>query len=62
MERQMEKLKDRTESFDDLSHCGSHGLKCRLKHIFNWANLFWLHYQAEYQSAVKGIKEETMLS
>ena len=57
----MEKLKDRTESFDDLSSCGSHGLKCRLKHIFNWRNFFWLHHQAENQSAVKGMKEEMML-
>ncbi|HKW05867.1 MAG TPA: hypothetical protein VJN71_11250 [Nitrososphaerales archaeon] len=27
MERQMEKLKDRTESFDDLFPCRSHGVK-----------------------------------
>jgi transposase-like protein len=40
MERQTEKLKDRTESFDDLFFCRNHGAKCNLKHIFNWINLF----------------------
>lgn len=56
MERQMEKLKDRTESFDDLFPCRSHGLKCKLKHVFNWLNLFWLHHQPEYQLLVRQIK------
>jgi hypothetical protein len=50
MERQIEKLKDRTECFDDLFPCRSHGARCKLKHVFNWLSLFWLHNQPKYQS------------
>jgi putative transposase len=57
MERQMEKLKDRTESFDDLFPCRSHGTRCKLNHVFNWLNLFWLHHQPGYQSLIRGMKE-----
>ena len=61
MERQMEKLKDRTEGFDDLFPCKSHGTRCKLRHVINWINLFWLHHQPGYQSLIKEIKE-TMLT
>lgn len=33
MERQIQRLKDRTESFDDLFPCRNEGVKCRLKHV-----------------------------
>jgi putative transposase len=61
MERQMEKLKDRTEAFDDMFPCKSHGARCRLRHISNWINLFWLHHQPKYLSFINKIKE-TMLT
>ncbi len=57
IERQMEKLKDRTESFDDLFPCRNHGLKCNFKHIQNWVNAFLLHQQPEYQLFTQRIKE-----
>ena len=57
MERQMEKLKDRTEAFDDLFPCKSHGMRCKLKHVSNWINLFWLHNQPRYQTVITSLKE-----
>jgi putative transposase len=62
MERQIQKLKDRTESFDDLfPYCYvSNGLekKCGLKHVFNWINMLWLHLQPSYLSVLMaGLKD-----
>jgi len=38
MERTMQYIKDRTESFDDYSPCKKK--KCKLKHVIKWLNLF----------------------
>ncbi|MHB8567587.1 MAG: hypothetical protein ACYC9U_10885 [Nitrososphaerales archaeon] len=57
MERSVQRLKDRTESFDDLFPSRSHGLECKLKHVWNWINVFWLHHQPEYQSFIDQIKQ-----
>lgn len=48
MERQIQRVKDRTECFDDLFPCTSGGVKCRLKHVKNWINVFLLHQQPEF--------------
>jgi putative transposase len=48
MERQIQRLKDRTESFDDLFPCRNEGIKCRLQHVKNWINVFFLHHQPDY--------------
>ncbi len=55
-ERAVQRLKDRTESFDDLFPCRSHGEKCRFKHINNWINGFWLHHQPTYKSFIRTIE------
>ncbi len=60
-ERAVQRLKDRIESFDDMFPCKSHGEKCRLKHVWNWIRVFWLHHQAEYQSFVNQIKQAIAL-
>jgi hypothetical protein len=57
MERAIQKLKDRTESFDDLFPCRSRGLKCKLKHVWNWVNVFWLNNQPEYKMFMDMVKE-----
>jgi putative transposase len=38
IERTMQYIKDRTESFDDYFPCRKK--KCKLKHVMNWLNLF----------------------
>jgi putative transposase len=38
IERTMQYIKDRTESFDDYFPCKKD--KCKLKHVKNWLNLF----------------------
>jgi putative transposase len=38
IERTMQYIKDRTECFDDYFPCKRR--KCKLKHVFNWLNLF----------------------
>src|SRR6478752_974349 len=38
IERTMQYIKDRTDSFDDYFPCRKK--KCKLKHIENWLNLF----------------------
>ena len=48
MERQIQRVKDRTECFDDLFPCTSGGVKCRLKHVKNWIHVFFLHQQPEF--------------
>jgi transposase-like protein len=55
-ERAVQRLKDRVESFDDLFPCRSYGEKCRLKHIWNWINVFFLHHQPEYKAFIDQIK------
>ena len=62
VERTIQRLKDRTESFDDLFPCRNHGEKCKLGHVRNWMNLFWLHNQEEYKSFIEGIKKDLIKS
>ena len=38
MERFIQKIKDRTESFDDYFLCRKN--KCRKEHVMHWLNLF----------------------
>jgi putative transposase len=38
IERTMQYIKDRTESFDDYFPCRKEN--CKLKHVLNWMNLF----------------------
>jgi putative transposase len=56
-ERAVQRLKDRTESFDDTFPCKRYGIKCRFKHIRNWLNVFWLHHQPDYQEFIGQIKQ-----
>lgn len=56
MERTVQRLKDRTESFYDLFPCRYHGGKCKFDHINNWINVFWLRYQPMYESFIKAVK------
>ncbi|MHB2036335.1 MAG: hypothetical protein ACYCPW_06290, partial [Nitrososphaerales archaeon] len=46
--RQIQRLKDMTECFDDTFPCRSVGVKCRLKHVKNCINVFFLHQQPEF--------------
>jgi putative transposase len=45
IERTIQYIKYRTESFDDYFPCRKE--KCRLKHIINWLNLFIDHHNKE---------------
>ena len=45
IERTMQYIKDRTESFDDYFPCRRK--KCKLKHVFNWLKLFVDYYNKE---------------
>ncbi len=45
IERTMQYIKDRTESFDDYFPCGRK--KCKLKHVKNWLNLFVDYHNKE---------------
>ena len=45
IERTMQYIKDRTESFDDYFPCRKEN--CKLKHIRNWLNLFVNHHNKE---------------
>lgn len=45
IERTMQYIKDRTESFDD--YFPFRKKKCKLKHVMNWFNLFITHYNKE---------------
>ena len=45
VERTMQYIKDRTESFDDYFPCKRK--KCKLKHVFNWLNLFAAYHNHE---------------
>ncbi|MEM2587116.1 MAG: hypothetical protein QXV23_02340 [Candidatus Bathyarchaeia archaeon] len=46
MERAVQMMKDRTESFDE----------CILEHIWRWLNLFHLSTQPETSPLIKSIK------
>ena len=45
IERTMQYIKDRTECFDDYFPCRI--IKCKLKHVLNWMNLFVDHHNKE---------------
>ena len=45
IERTMQYIKDRTESFDDYFTCKKK--RCKLKHVQQWFNLFSHHYNME---------------
>jgi len=45
MERTMQYIKDRTESFDDYFPCRIKN--CKLKHVKNWLNLFVDYHNSE---------------
>ncbi len=45
IERTMQYIKDRTESFDDYLPCRLKN--CKLKHLRNWLNLFVDHHYSE---------------
>ena len=61
-ERAVQKVKDRTESFDDTFPCKCYGVRCRFVHIRNWLNNFFLHNQLEYQEFIGEIKQVMSLS
>ncbi|HET6591100.1 MAG TPA: DDE-type integrase/transposase/recombinase [Candidatus Nitrosocosmicus sp.] len=48
IERKMQYIKDRTESFDDYFPCRLK--KCKLKHVRNWLNLFVNYHNKELKS------------
>jgi putative transposase len=50
IERTMQYVKDRTESFDDCFPCRSKN--CKLKHVINWLNLF-LNYHNNENTKIK---------
>ncbi len=45
IERTMQYIKDRTESFDDYFPCGMKN--CKMKHVRNWLNLFTDYHNTE---------------
>ena len=45
IERIMQYIKDRTECFDDYFPCRT--IKCKLKHVLNWMNLFVEYHNKE---------------
>ena len=45
IERTMQYIKDRTESFDDYFPCRKEN--CKLKHVLNWMNLFVSYHNKE---------------
>jgi len=48
IERTMQYLKDRTESFDDYFPCKKK--KCKLKHVINWLHLFVDYHNKELKA------------
>ncbi|MEM3031585.1 MAG: hypothetical protein QXH35_03580 [Nitrososphaerota archaeon] len=54
MERAIQTLKDRTESFDDHYPCRRKN--CTLGHVWRWLNLFQLFSQPETLSLMRSIK------
>ena len=66
IERTIQYIKDRTESFDDYFPCRKN--KCRLEHVMHWLNLFvdmhnemifreGLNEQSPLRDYVRGIRE-----
>ena len=49
IERTMQYIKDRIESFDDYFPCRQKN--CKLKHVKNWMNLFVKHHNKEMMYA-----------
>ncbi|MGD9532458.1 MAG: hypothetical protein AB7V56_01625 [Candidatus Nitrosocosmicus sp.] len=49
IERTMQYLKDRTESFDDYFPCRIKN--CKLKHVSNWLNMFSDYHNKEVNNA-----------
>ncbi len=49
IERTMQYIKDRTESFDDYFPCKIKN--CKLKHVLNWLNLFVTYHNKEVINA-----------
>ncbi len=49
VERTMQYIKDRTECFDDYFPCRKEN--CKLKHVWNWLNLFVRYYNKEVMYA-----------
>ena len=47
VERTMQYIKDRTESFDDYFPCRLEN--CKLKHVKNWLNLFINYHNKELE-------------
>ena len=45
IERTMQYIKDKTESFDDYFPCRKEN--CKLKHVLNWMNLFVSYHNKE---------------
>ena len=45
IERTIQYIKDRTECFDDYFPCRT--IKCKLKHVLNWMNLFVEYHNKE---------------
>ena len=60
MERAVQYVKDRTESFDDYFPCRKK--ECRQQHIWSWIKIFFLHKQLEYLDIVKRLKGVITLS
>jgi putative transposase len=48
IERTIQYVKDRTESFDDYFPCRRK--KCKLKHVIKWLNLFAYYYNREIRA------------
>ena len=56
IERTMQYIKDRTESFDDYFPCRLKTCRlknCKLKHVLNWLNLFVDHYNKEIKPVIR---------
>jgi transposase-like protein len=49
IERKMQYIKDRTESFDDYFPCRIKN--CKLKHVSNWLNMFSDYHNKEVNNA-----------
>ena len=60
IERAVQRVKDRTEAFDDHFSCRKPG--CRLSHVRNWLGVFNLHQQLEYLKLIGFVKEVMGLS
>lgn len=60
LERAIQRLKDRTEGFDDHFPCRRPG--CGLGHVRNWLRVFVLHRSPEYLKLIASAKEVISLS